>query len=222
MRSAGSSAACSAHPDVIDPHFVLLGMALSLTGSVGYCRAMFQGRAQPNRVSWMLWALAPLVAFAAEVSGGVGLPSVLTLSVGVGPLFVFVCSFIVHTGRWRIGKVDIACGALSLCAIALWAISGRGTTAIALSIAADALASIPTVRKAIHAPDTEHPLPYLAGMANATITLFTIRDWSFSTAGFPIYILVIASILYALARRSTHNEDRCAPSSSSVQKSPLS
>jgi hypothetical protein len=205
---------------VIDPHFVLLGMALSLTGSASYCRAMFQGRAQPNRVSWMLWALAPLVAFAAEVSGGVGLPSVLTLSVGVGPLCVFLCSFLVHTGRWQIGAVDIGCGALSLCAIALWAISGRGTTAIALSILADALASIPTIRKALSAPDTEHPLPYLAGIANAGITLLTIRHWSFSTAGFPVYILGIATVLYALARRTSDNGGRCAPPSSSAQESP--
>jgi hypothetical protein len=208
--------------DVIDPHFVLLGMALSLAGSASYCRAMLQGRAQPNRVSWMLWALAPLVAFAAELSERVGLPSVLTLSVGVGPLCVFLCSFAVSAGRWQIGPVDIACGVLSLCAIALWAISGRGTTAIALSIAADALAAIPTVRKAISAPDSEHPLPYLAGMANATITLFTIRHWGFATAGFPVYILVIATILYALARRTTHNGERCAPSSSSARESPSS
>ncbi|MGH2908622.1 MAG: hypothetical protein ACRDK8_04925 [Solirubrobacteraceae bacterium] len=207
---------------MIDPHFVFLGMALSLAGSAGYCRAMIQGRARPNRVTWALWALAPLVAFAAELSEGVGLPSVLTLSVGVGPLGVFLCSFAVRTGRWRIGPVDIACGVLSLCAIALWAISGRGTTAIALSIAADALAGVPTVRKAIIAPDTEHPLPYLAGMANATITLFTIRHWSFSTAGFPVYILGIATILFALARRTTHNGGRCAPPSCSARESPSS
>lgn len=192
---------------MIDPRFVLLGMAFSLAGSLSYCRAMLRGRARPNRVSWMLWALAPLVAFAAEISEGVGLPSVLTLSVGVGPLCVFLCSFAVRAGRWRIGPVDIACGALSLCAIALWAVSGRGTTAIALSIAADALAGIPTIRKALSSPETEHPLPYLAGVANATITLFTIRHWNFSTAGFPVYILGIATVLYALARRSPDNGD---------------
>lgn len=207
---------------MIDPHFVLLGMALSLAGSLSYCRAMLRGRARPNRVSWMLWALAPLVAFAAELSEGVGLPSVLTLSVGVGPLCVFLCSFAVRAGRWRIGGLDIACGLLSLCAIALWAVTGRGTTAIALSIGADALAAVPTIRKALLAPDTEHALPYLAGVANATITLFTIRHWSFSSAGFPVYILLIATVLYALARRSTHNGEPCAPSSSSARESPSS
>ena len=207
---------------MIDPHFVLLGMALSLAGSFSYCRAMLRGRTRPNRVSWMLWALAPLVAFAAELSERVGLPSVLTLSVGVGPLCVFLCSFAVRAARWRIGAFDVACGVLSLCAIALWVISGRGTTAIALSIAADALAAIPTLLKALRAPDSEHGLPYLAGVANATITLFTIRHWSFSSAGFPVYILLMASLLYALARRSTHNGEPCAPSSSSARESPSS
>lgn len=207
---------------MIDPRFVFVGMALSLAGAFTYCRATLSGRAQPNRVSWMLWALAPLVAFVAEIAEGVGLPSVLTLSVGLGPLCVFLCSFAAHAGRWRIGRLDVACGLLSLAAIALWAISGRGTTAIALSIAADALASIPTIRKALRAPDSEHPLTYLTGMANAVITLLTIRHWSLATAGFPVYILLIATILYAVARRSTHNGGRCVPSSSSIPESPSS
>ena len=207
---------------MIDPRFVLLGMVFSLAGAASYCRAMLRGRVRPNRVSWGLWALAPLVAFAAELSEGVGLPAVLTLSVGISPLCVLICSFATRAGRWRIGTLDIACGLLSLCAIALWAISGRGTTAIALSIAADALAALPTIRKARIAPETEHPLPYLGGMANATITLLTIRHWSFATAGFPIYILVLTTILYALVRHSTHNGGRCEPSSSSARESPSS
>ena len=207
---------------MIDPRFVFLGMAFSLAGSVSYCRATLFGRVRPNRVTWLLWAVAPLVAFAAELSEGVGLPSVLTLSVGLGPLCVFICSFAARAGRWRIGAIDVACGLLSVCAIVLWALSGRGTTAIALSIAADALAAVPTIRKALSAPETEHYLPYLGGMANATITLLAIRRWSFARAGFPIDILLLTTALYALVRRSTHNGGRCAPSSSSARETPSS
>jgi hypothetical protein len=53
---------------VIDPHFVWLGAALSMLGAASYCRETLHGRVRPNRVSWLLWAVAPLIAFAAQVS----------------------------------------------------------------------------------------------------------------------------------------------------------
>jgi hypothetical protein len=201
---------------VIDPHFVWLGAALSMLGAAGYCRETLRGRVRPNRVSWLLWAVAPLIAFAAQISGGVGLPSVLALSVGVGPLCVFVCSFASGAGRWRLGRLDLACGALSALAILLWLVSGSGTVAIVMSIAADALAAVPTLVKAVRAPETEHAGPFRNGIGNATITLLTIRHWSFSSAGFPIYILLLAGTLYALIRFRPHNEERCARSSCSA------
>jgi hypothetical protein len=201
---------------VIDPHFVWLGAALSMLGAASYCRETLHGRVRPNRVSWLLWAVAPLIAFAAQVSGGVGLPSVLALSVGVGPLCVFVCSFAAGAGRWQLGRLDLACGALSALAIVLWLVSGSGTVAIVMSIAADALAAIPTLVKAIRAPETEYAGAFRNGVANAAITLLTIRHWSFSSAGFPIYILLLTGTLYALIRFRPHNEERCARSSSSA------
>jgi hypothetical protein len=201
---------------VIDPHFVWLGAALSMLGAASYCRETLSGRVRPNRVSWLLWAVAPLIAFAAQISGGVGLPSVLALSVGVGPLCVFVCSFAAGAGRWRLGRLDLACGALSVLAIVLWLVSGSGTVAIVMSIAADALAAVPTLVKAVRAPETEHAGPFRNGVGNATITLLTIRHWSFSSAGFPVYILLLAGTLYALIRFRPHNEERCARSSCSA------
>jgi hypothetical protein len=201
---------------VIDPHFVLLGAAFSLLGAAGYCREILRGRVRPNRVSWLLWAVAPLIAFAAQVSGGVGLPSVLALSVGLGPLCVFACSFAGGAGRWRLGRLDLLCGALSVLAIVLWLASGSGTVAIVMSIAADALAAVPTLVKAIRAPETEYAGAFRNGVANATITLLTIHHWSFASAGFPVYILLLTGTLYAVIRFRSHNDRRCARSSSSA------
>jgi hypothetical protein len=173
----------------------------------------------PNRVSWFLWAVAPLIAFAAQVSGGVGLPSVLALSVGVGPLCVFACSFAAGAGRWQLTRFDLGCGVLSLLAIVLWLASGSGTVAIVMSIAADALASVPTLVKAFRAPETEFATPFRNGVYNAVITLLAIQHWSFGSAAFAVYILLISSLLYSLIRFRSHNGDRCEPSSSSAPAS---
>jgi hypothetical protein len=72
--------------------------------------------------------------------------------------------------------------------------------AIGMSIAADALASVPTLIKAVRAPETEHATPFRNAVFNAGITLLTITHWSFSTWGFPVYIMILGATLYTLVR----------------------
>ncbi len=185
---------------MLDPHFVILGALLSLTGALSYARETLRGRTRPNRVTWLLWTVAPLIAFAVELADRVGLPALLTFSVGFGPLLVLLASFAAPTANWRLGRIDYACGALSVLALVAWRLSGSGAIAICLSIAADALASVPTVIKAVQAPQTEHPAVFRNGFLNAAITLLVIDHWTFAAWGFPVYILVIAGTLYVLVR----------------------
>jgi hypothetical protein len=193
---------------VIDPHFVILGAVLSVAGALGYSRETLLGHTRPNRVTWLIWALAPLIAFVAQLSDGVGLPSILTFSVGFGPLLVFLASFAAPAGHWHLGPVDLACGALSALALIGWLLSGSGTVAIALGVAADGLAAIPTLIKAVRAPETEHHGVFRNATLNAGITLLAIQHWTFSAAAFPIYIFMIGAILYFLVRIRPHRRQR--------------
>jgi hypothetical protein len=61
----------------------------------GWCTAVYlrdtlRGTTKPNRVTWLLWAVAPLLAAAVELSEGVGLRALPTFMVGFMPLLVFV------------------------------------------------------------------------------------------------------------------------------------
>ncbi|HLG91519.1 MAG TPA: hypothetical protein VKY15_00875, partial [Acidimicrobiales bacterium] len=91
---------------MIDVHFVILGAALGALGSVTYVRATLAGEAQPNRVTWLLWTVAPLLAFAVEVRSGVGLRSLMTLMVAVSPAAIFAASFANPRASWRLGTLD--------------------------------------------------------------------------------------------------------------------
>lgn len=179
---------------VIDVHFVYLGAAIGAAGQAGYVVATVQGRTQPNRVTWLLWALAPLLAFAVEVQQGVGLRSLATFVFGFGPLVVFVASFANRAAVWRLRRLDYVCGALSLAGTAWWLVTRQGVVAIAAAIAADALAALPTLVKSWRRPDTEHPSVYLGSFANACITLLTVTTVSAPELAFPLYIAVIALV----------------------------
>jgi hypothetical protein len=188
---------------VIDRHFAILGAVIAVAGSVGYALDTLRGRTQPNRVSWALWALAPLIAFAAELSEHVGLKSLLTFAVGLGPALVLVASFVDARAYARVTRLDIICGVLALAALAMWALTGRGNVAIAFSILTDLLAAIPTLEKARRAPASESPKAFIGGATGAALTLLTIRsqDWVFANFGFALYILLIDATLLVLILR---------------------
>jgi len=181
---------------MIDERFVFIGVALALYGDLVYLIDTLRGKTKPNKVTWFFWALAPLIAFAAEIQKGVGLASLMTLSVGLGPLFVFLASFINKKSHWKLHKIDYLYGGLALLGIILWQITGEGNIAIFFSILADGFAAIPTVIKSYFNPESENSIAYLLPAVNAGIALLTIRTWNFAHWGFPVYIFVICAIIY--------------------------
>lgn len=179
---------------MLDVHFVILGAVIGSVGMVAYLRDTLRGVTQPNRVTWMLWAAAPLLAFAVEVNQGVGLQSLMTFTVGFGPLLIFLASFRSPGAAWRVGPLDYACGALSLAGLAVWLVTRHGTVALVASIAADAMAALPTLRKSLWQPETETAAAYVSAAANAAVTLLTVREATSALLAFPVYILVMASV----------------------------
>lgn len=185
---------------MIDERFIILGALIGTYGSVSYLIDMFRGKVKPNRVSWFLWALAPLVAFFAEIQEGVGLHALLTFSVGFNPLLILITSFFIKKAQWKITKFDIFCGVLSIIGLSLWAITRVGSIAIFFAILADGLAAIPTVVKSFKAPETESWFIFFLGMVNAGITMLAIKTWDFANYGFPVYIFIICTIFVLLIK----------------------
>ena len=185
---------------MIPPQFVLLAAAINLVGCAAYVNDTLRGRSFPNRVTWFLWTLAPMIAFAAEVQQGVGWTAVMTFMVGFSPLLVLVASFVGRHAYVKVTRFDLACGSLSLVAIVAWRVTGEGNVAILFSLLADLLAAVPTLRKAYHHPHTETATAFLCSGISAVITILTIDDWTFAVAAFPIYIVVMSGVLFGLVR----------------------
>jgi hypothetical protein len=185
---------------MIDSKVLWLVPILSLIGSGNYSYAVLRGRAKPNRVTWVLWALAPLIAFAAEIHAGVGLQSLLTFMSGFGPLLVVVASFFSHKAVWKLTKFDYVCGGLSILGLALWLITRHGDIAIIFAIMADGLAGLPTIAKSFTNPDSESPLVFMLGAVCGALTLLTVKDWTIANAAFATYIMLVCIVLVLLVR----------------------
>src|SRR3989442_12518333 len=128
---------------MLDHRFALIGAIFTLLGNIGYAIDTYRGRTQPNRVSWTIWVLPPLVILAAEVHQRVGLESVLTFAVALGSLAVLIASFHNRPGHSRLVAPDLCCAAFALVSLALWALTSDPNLAILLSILAEWLAALP-------------------------------------------------------------------------------
>jgi len=183
---------------VINENFVYLGLAIGSIGGIIYLIYTLQGKVRPNRVTWFLWGLAPLIAFAAEVKQGIGPIALFTFINGFFPLLIFIASFLNKKSYWEISRFDKICGVIALGGLILWQLTGVGNIAILFSIFADGMAALPTIIKSYRHPESENAFAYLTAAVGGIITLLTIKQWNFATYGFPIYIFIACSILTIL------------------------
>jgi hypothetical protein len=182
---------------MISDKFVIIGFILNLWGCAVYARDTIKGKTKPNRITWFMWTLAPTIAFVAEINKGVGLISIMTLSIGLGPLIVLLASFSSKKSYWKLRQTDYLCGLLSLLGLALWIIYRDANIAIVFSIAADIFAALPTLAKSYRHPETESVEAYWPTILNAGITLLAIDTWTVANYGFPIYTFIINVVFVA-------------------------
>lgn len=180
---------------MINENFIYLGILLNSVGSISYIIDTVKGKVKPNRVTFFLWALAPLIIFFSEIKQGVGMQSLLAFVVGFWPLLMLLASFVNKKAEWKITKFDIICGGLSLLGLVLWLVTKIGNIAIIFGIMADFLAALPTIKKSYYFPKTETIWPYFTGAIYAGITLLTIKIWNFPHYAFPIYLFIANTIL---------------------------
>jgi hypothetical protein len=179
---------------VISVNWVYVGSAIGALGAAVYLRDTLRGTTKPNRVTWLLWAVAPLLAAAVELDEGVGLRTLPTFMVGFMPLLVFIGSFHNPASVWKIRRIDYACGAVSVVGTLIWLVTRNGILAISAAIAADFMAGVPTLTKSWTHPETETVHTYIGAVISMLIVLLTIQNWSFDVAAFPAFIVCMGSV----------------------------
>jgi hypothetical protein len=179
---------------VINENWIYLGTAIGAAGAAVYLRDTLRGTTQPNRVTWLLWAVAPLLAAAVEFNEGVGLRALPTFMVGFMPLLIFIGSFHNSASVWKVRRMDYACGVVSVVGTVVWLVTRNGILAISAAIAADFLAGIPTLMKSWTHPGSETVHSYIGAVISMVILLLTVDHWTFDVVAFPLFVACVASV----------------------------
>jgi len=183
---------------MLNQNFVIIGTIIGAIGSLAYLIDTVKGKVKPNRVSFLLWSIAPFIAFAAQIKQGVGLEALMTFSTGFLPITVFIASFVNKKAEWKVTRFDLVCGFLSIVGLILWLITKVGNIAIFFSIVADGLAAVPTIVKSFKYPETELAWPWIASVLGVVLTLLTLKELNFANSGFIVYILIVNTLIFSL------------------------
>ncbi len=138
-----------------------------------------------------MWALAPMIATAAQLTGGIGLSTLMVFLSGFGPLVIFICSFANKKAYWETNRFDYICGALALCGLVLWYVTKNQDLAIVFSILSDFCAAVPTYRKIWSHPESENGPTYVLALVATVIGFFCVQQQSFTGYGFISYLVVL-------------------------------
>lgn len=186
---------------MLDKALIIGGILLNAAGAALYVRDTLAGRTKPNLVTFILWAVSPLIGAAAAFAQGIGWAAVPTLFVGLLPLSVVAAALASKHGLWKLRPFDYLCGLFSVLALILWAATKDANIAIVFSVLSDFLAAAPTLRKSWTHPETETPFAYVASTISAASSFLVITDYKFAEVAFPIYLVAIGLVFLALFAR---------------------
>jgi len=183
------------------PHIlILLSLTTNFCATLVYMRDTVRGTTKPNRATWFLWALAPLVAsFIAFRAGADPWITAVTFESGFLPLIVFLLSFTNREGYWKLTSFDWSCAAFSLLAFVFWLMTSAAGFSIILAIVSDFLASVPTLKKLWQHPETETKILFVFTFVSFLLSGLAIRGWSIENSAFQIYLLVMNFALLVAA-----------------------
>lgn len=183
-------------------YLVLLGAIVNIAGSFLYIKETFEGKTKPNKMTWIMWSIAPFIATAAALSNGIRWAALPVFISGFVPFLIFLGSLASKKAYWKLERFDYICGLFSALALILWAITKHAEIAIVFAIISDASAGLPTLIKSWKYPDTETVEAYMAGLFSALTSFFALRVFNFSEIAFPIYLVLMCSALIIAGSRS--------------------
>lgn len=187
---------------MLPEYFAIIGAIIGSLGGFYYLYETIAGKAQPNRITWLLWGIFPMVIFVAQRAQGVAGISWASFVAGFMPLLVVAASFFNKKAYWKSEPRDYCLMAAAIIGIILWAITDNPNLALLFSLLADMLASVPTIIKAYRHPHSESWIAYAISTFGFGISFLSVQTYNFENTTFVAYLFILNGALAVLASRS--------------------
>lgn len=181
----------------------VVAVVLSLAGFFPYIISIYKGITKPHVFSWVVWSIATVVVFFAQVSamGGPG-----AWATGVSGFLVVFIAFLAYERQCdiTITKSDWVFFILALSALPFWFFTDDPFWAVLVLTIVDFFAFIPTARKTYHAPYSETLILSAILAVRDIFAMSALESYSATTMMFPLMtctLCVFFTIMVTIRRR---------------------
>lgn len=188
---------------------VILGALAVLIGFVGYgfyIQGILAGKVKPHAFSWLVWGILTAVGFFAQIVGGGG-PGTWVTGFTAAMSFVFFIVGLGSSSRALITRSDWIFFIGALLAIPPWYLTGNPLWSVIIITVIDAIAYIPTFRKAYQDPDTESLRHSSLQCLKFIFGIIALKSFSLVTMLYPAsLVLANGAFVAMLALRRSRNK----------------
>jgi hypothetical protein len=193
----------------------VLSSALTAAAALPYILDIVRGRARPRIASWGIWTVVQAIGAASAFTAWQLPGACYTLLCAAG------CAAVVFLG-WRhgsreFGRLDAVCVTLAAEGVALLAVASwmpwlmPMSWAIAVSVATDFLAYLPTFHHAWRRPGEEPWLPYAMFGVAAALVLFVADFRVLAGVIYPAYLFAADAAMVIMILASPHRAPPLPP-----------
>lgn len=186
---------------MLPEYFAIIGAIVGSLGGLYYLYDTITGKAQPNRITWLLWGIFPMVIFVAQRAQGVESISWTSFVAGLTPLLIVAASFFNKQAYWKSEPRDYYLMAAAILGIILWAITDNPNLALLFSLLADMLAGMPTLIKSYRYPQSESWIAYAISTFGFGLGLLSVQVYTFESVTFVAYVFLLNFACALLASR---------------------
>jgi hypothetical protein len=186
--------------------FAIVGAIIGSLGGFYYLYETIVGKAQPNRITWLLWGIFPMVIFVAQRAQGVEGLSWISFVAGFTPLLIVAASFFNKNAYWKSEPRDYFLMVAAIVGMILWAITDDPNLAILFSLVADMLAAVPTLIKSYRHPQSESWIAYAISTLGFGIGFLSVQTYDFQNTAFVAYVFILNGTFALLASRGRKPE----------------
>lgn len=169
------------------------GLLLLIGGST-YIWQTLTGKVRPERATWFVYFTLGMISLWGQRAAG-GTDSLwLTISQNLMTGIIFIIS--IFRGVGGLTKFDFKCLGLATLGVLLWALSRQPAVAILGVVFADAMGTLPTIRKAYKDPESESLFSWGIDIPAALLGVLSVGTLNIALLLYPGYLVVSISAVF--------------------------
>ena len=170
--------------------FGIASGALSVFAFLPYILDTIARRTEPQRASWLIWAVLGSIAFMSQVFEG-ATSSLWFAGVQVAStIIILVLSIWVGTGKF-LGKSDYMILVAASIGLLLWYFTDNAAYALAITISISLLGGMATIVKAYRDPESETLITWVVSLVASVCAILSVGVVDPTLLAYPLYLFTL-------------------------------